>query len=95
MSNAGEVEMIDRLLVRLEKRAKEDEDCAANSKVVADLLAPQIEAFEKPPGPDRQFNTYAFRMAHEHQKGAALDKQRAEDLRMAIKYINEVRSTIS
>lgn len=68
------------LTKRLRERADEDAKCAENSKVVADLLRPQLEAFE---ANEDQGNVYAIRMAVDHRNSVKRDGQYAADLREA------------
>lgn len=65
------------LTERLRKRAEEDAKCAENSKVVADLLRPQLEAFE---ANEDKGNIYAIRMAVDHRNSVERDGQYAADL---------------
>ena len=69
------------LIERLEKRAKEDESCAANNRVIAELLAPQMALFNAREAP---WNTYAVRMAVDHETSAKRDERYASDLRTVI-----------
>lgn len=75
--------MVERgeLVERLEKRAQEDERCAANSQIIVDLLAPQMALFTAREG---VWNTYAVRMAVDHSNSVKRDGQYAADLRAAI-----------
>jgi len=68
------------LTERLRKRADEDAKCAENSKVVADLLRPQLDAFE---ANEDHGNIYAIRMAVDHRDSVKRDGQYAADLREA------------
>lgn len=69
------------LIERLEKRAKEDDACADNSRVVADLLLPEVARFNERLAP---WNTYAIRMALDHRNSMERDRRYAADLREAI-----------
>lgn len=75
-----------KLIERLEKRAKEDETCAENSRVVAELLAPQMVLFNAREAP---WNTYAVRMAVEHENSVKRDSQYASDLRAVIQLLQQ------
>lgn len=70
---------LDVLCARLEQRAREDRTCAKNSAIVADLLQPQMDAFEARTG----HNIYAVRMAVEHRNSVKRDNQFADDLEQA------------
>ena len=72
--------MSEELIARLRKRMEEDRQCAANSKIVADLLQPQMDAFEACDG----HNVYAVRMAVDHRNSVKRDTQYADDLEAAI-----------
>src|SRR6185312_16208264 len=76
----------DDLVERLRKRAADDRQCAANSAIVADLLQPQMDSFEKRAG----HNVYAVRMAIDHRNGAKLDTQNADDLEQAATRIQQL-----
>lgn len=69
------------LIERLEKRAKEDDECADNSARVADLLSPELGRFNAREAP---WNTYAVRMAIDHRNSMERDRRYAADLREAI-----------
>lgn len=72
---------VSELVERLEKRAKEDEECAENNRVVADLLSPELAKFN---GRDEAgWNTYAVREAVDHRKYMERDSRYATDLREA------------
>ena len=67
------------LFARLRKREDEDRKCAANSQVIVDLLQPQMELFDLRDGA-HPWNTYAVRMAVDHQNSAKRDRQYAQDI---------------
>ncbi len=67
------------LIERLLKRAKQDRDCATNSAVVVDLLAPEMAKFEARTG----HNIYAVRMAVDHKNSVKRDNAFADDLEAA------------
>lgn len=71
---------------RLEQRAKEDEECADNSRVVADLLSPELARFNE--RADTGWNTYAVRMAVDHRNSMERDRRYANDLREAAALIS-------
>jgi hypothetical protein len=71
------------LIGRLEKRAEEDKACAENSRVVADLLAPEVDKFDRRPD-GAQWNTYAVRMAVDHRNSVKRDSLYATDLCEAV-----------
>ena len=64
------------LTERLRKRAKEDQACADNSKVIVEALADQMRLFERREG----HNVYAVRMAVDHKSGMERDRRYAADL---------------
>ena len=68
------------LAERLQKRADQDRSYAKNNTIVADLLQPQMDAFEARDG----HNVYAVRMAVDHRNSAKRDTQWADDLDAAI-----------
>lgn len=80
--NAEQSVNVAALVERLEKRAKEDESCAENSRVVAGLLAPEMAKFTA--RDDAGWNTYAVRLAADHQNSIKRDSGYAADLRAAI-----------
>lgn len=76
------------LVERLEKRAKEDDECADNSRTVADLLSPELARFNErdPAG----WNTYAVRMAVDHRNSMERDRRYSADLRAALTAIQSL-----
>jgi hypothetical protein len=80
MTNPDELEA---LAVRLAKRAELEREIAANSRIVADLLKPQREAFKGREG----HNVYAVRMQIDHQRSAEKDDAFAADLEQAVALI--------
>lgn len=76
------------LATRLEKRAKDERDYAANNTLVAELLQPEFAKWEARKEP---FNLYAVRMAVEHRNSAKKDAAFADDLEQAIAIIRAQR----
>lgn len=74
------------LLERLEKRAKQDRDYAANNAVVAALLEPEYAKFEARTG----HNLYAVRMQIDHRNSAKRDAAWADDLEQAAEAISSL-----
>lgn len=70
-------EQLRALCERLEKRVEQDRSCAEDSQVVADLLAPEFAKFHSRKAP---WNTYAVRMAVDHQNSVRRDTAFADDL---------------
>jgi hypothetical protein len=70
------------LAERLLKRAEQERAIAANSRVVADLLKPQMDKFDAR-DPEQPWNTYAVRMQLGHQRSAEKDEAFALDLETA------------
>jgi len=68
--------MTDNLVTRLRKRAEDERAIQANNEAVATALQGQIEAFKRRDG---SHNTFALRLAFEHQKCAKHDAELAED----------------
>jgi len=67
------------IVKRLHKRAEKIDVAIANSRVVADLLKPQIDAFEQRTG----HNIYAVRMAVDHENSIKRDEKETAELRQA------------
>ena len=67
------------LAERLEKRAATEREWAKNSALVAELLKPQMDAFEARTG----HNIYAVRMAADHRNDAKKYTAEADDLEAA------------
>lgn len=82
---------VSELIERLRKRAAEDRECAANSQVVADLLKPQLELFNVRQN-DKPWNTYAVRMAVDHNNSVRRDTRYAKDLEAAIALLEKVET---
>lgn len=70
---------LEALAGRLLKRAELEREIAANSRVVAELLMPQREAFNERQG----HNVYAVLMQIDHQRNAEKDDAFASDLEQA------------
>lgn len=77
---------LSELIERLEKRAAEDEQCAANNQAVVDALEGQMKHFD---ARDGLHNTYAVRLAVDHRHSMKRDLQYAADLRAAIQSLKE------
>ena len=69
------------LIERLENRAEEDEQCAANNARVVELLDPEMKLFDAREAP---WNTYVVRMAVDHRSSERRDRRYAADLREAV-----------
>ncbi|MGN7867739.1 hypothetical protein [Paracoccus sp. 22332] len=69
------------LVARLRKRSKYERDIQANNVAVAELLQPQIDAFNRRDG---THNLFALRLALEHKNCAENDGKLAEDWDAAI-----------
>lgn len=72
---------------RLRARAKEDQQCADNSKVIVEALAEQMRLFESREG----HNVYAVRMAVDHRNSVKRDSLYAADLLEAAAEIDRLR----
>ncbi len=91
-TDSDETANVAALIERLEKRAKEDESCAENSRVVAGLLAPEMAKFKA--RTDAGWNTYAVRLAVDHQNSIKRDSGYAADLRAVIALLDRAREVI-
>lgn len=82
------------LVERLRRRAKEDQACADNSAVIVDALAGQMKLFNAHEVREdgQVWNTYAVRMAVDHQNSVKRDTQYASDLLEAAAEIEALRA---
>ena len=80
-ANAQDATGAHTLADRLEKRAKQEREIAANSAVIVALLEPEFAKFEAREAP---WNTYAVRMAVEHRNSVKKDTAFADDLEAAV-----------
>jgi len=67
------------IVKRLRTRAEKIDVAIANSRVVVDLLKPQMDAFEQRTG----HNIYAVRMAVDHENSIRRDEKETAELREA------------
>ena len=74
------------LIARLSKRAADDRSYAENNTIVASMLQPQMDAFDRRDG---THNLYAVRLQLDHRNSAKKDMQFADDLEMAIALIRK------
>ncbi|MCY1741174.1 hypothetical protein [Ensifer sp. SL37] len=78
------------LIDRLRKRAKDDQACADNSKVIVEALADQMRLFDNREG----HNVYAVRMAVDHRSSVERDTRYAADLTEAADRIEELEAEL-
>lgn len=74
----------EEILMRLRKRIEEERSIAENSRIVAELLQPQLDAFNRRDG---TFNLYAVRMQLDHHNSAKKDAQFADDLAALLEFV--------
>lgn len=72
------------LLDRIRKRVELERGYAENNRVVAELLQPQLDAFDRRDG---THNTYAVRMQLDHRNSAKKDAQFADDLAALLDFV--------
>ncbi len=83
--------MTDTLVTTLRSYADREREHAENNRIVAELLQPQIDIFN---GREKSHNTYAVRLAVEHQSGAARDEAFADELDLAADTIESLNQRV-